>query len=120
MLTQNSQKFMALPFHNMIEDNKDINGINTSITKQEAQNSFFFNRAKNYGSLQPKEYQEAKKVVYSNCKFDDPVSRMQREVILKEEHITPMRQQNASDWEEGKDATNKKEKGIKKDKKGSP
>lgn len=45
---------MALPYHNMIEDNKEINGINTSITKQDAQNSFFFNRLKNYGSLQSK------------------------------------------------------------------
>ena len=45
---------MALPYHNMIEDNKEINGINTSITKQDVQNSFFFNRLKNYGSLQSK------------------------------------------------------------------
>lgn len=57
----------------MLENNTEINGINTSITKQDAKNSLFFNREKNFGSLQNKEYASSKKVVYKNCKFDDPV-----------------------------------------------
>jgi hypothetical protein len=38
----------------MLENNPNVNGIDTSLTKQDALNSFFFNREKNYGSLQSK------------------------------------------------------------------
>ena len=60
----------------MLQNNQELNGINTSITKQDAKNSLFFNREKNFGSLQSQQHTEGKKVVYKNCKFDDPVSRM--------------------------------------------
>jgi hypothetical protein len=52
LMIASSSKFDALPYHNMLETNPNINGINTSITKQEAKNSFFFNRENNFGSLQ--------------------------------------------------------------------
>jgi hypothetical protein len=76
----------------MLEKGPDINGINTSIVKQDAQNSFFFNRDKHFGSLQPSEYEEHKQVVYHNCKFDDALTRMRKEMGIKQEEITPMRQ----------------------------
>ena len=63
-MVASSEKFKALPYHNMLENNKEINGIDTSITKQEAKNSLFFNRDKNFGSLQSKQYEESKKIVY--------------------------------------------------------
>lgn len=81
----------ALPYHNMLEKDAEINGINTSIVKQDAKNSFFFNREKNFGSLQSEEYEEQKKVVYHNCKFDDSITRMRKEIAVKQEEITPLR-----------------------------
>jgi len=42
----------SLPYHNMLEKNPEKNGISTAVVKQDAKNSFFFNRDKNYGSLQ--------------------------------------------------------------------
>jgi hypothetical protein len=44
LMIASSDKFDALPYHNMLENNPNVNGINTSITKQDALNSFFFNR----------------------------------------------------------------------------
>lgn len=44
LMIANSDKFDALPYHNMLENNPTINGIDTSLTKQDAKNSFFFNR----------------------------------------------------------------------------
>lgn len=82
----------------MLENNPHVNGINTSITQQDAKNSFFFNREKNYGSLQSQEYEQAKKVVYNNCKFDDPVTRMQKEMGLKQEFLTPRRSESGNEW----------------------
>ncbi len=51
MLTQ-SEKFKPQTYLDMVESDPNINGINTSIVKQDAKNSFFFNRDKNFGSLQ--------------------------------------------------------------------
>lgn len=75
----------------MIENNPNVNGINSSLIKQDAKNSFFFNREKNFGSLQSKEHDESKKVVYSNCKFDDSVSRLKEYMLIKKEEMTPYR-----------------------------
>lgn len=86
-----SEKFKALPYHNMLEKGQDVNGIDTHIVKQDAKNSFFFNRDQNFGSLQSAEYEEGKKVVYNNCKFNDAVARMRKEIEVKKEEITPMR-----------------------------
>ena len=91
LMIANSEKFDSLPYHNMIQHDPKINGINTSITKQDAKNSFFFNREKNYGSLQAQEYEESKKVVYSNCKLDDPYNRMKEILGVKVEEKTPRR-----------------------------
>lgn len=82
MITNNEQ-FKALPFHNMLEKSNEVNGIDTTLTKQDAKNSFFFNRDKNFGSLHPDEHEQAKKVAYNNCKLDDPVTRMRQAMAVK-------------------------------------
>jgi hypothetical protein len=76
----------------MIENNPNANGIDTSLVKQDGKNSFFFNRENNFGSLQSKEHDESKKVVYSNCKFDDPASRLKEYMLVKKEEMTPYRE----------------------------
>lgn len=105
LMIANSEKFDTLPYHNMIQHDPNINGINTAITKQEAKNSFFFNREKNYGSLQLEEYEASKKVVYSNCKLDDPYSKMREFMKVKVEEKTPLRADGKA-WE--KDETESK------------
>jgi hypothetical protein len=51
LMIAQSEKFKALPYHNMLEKNQEVNGIDTTLVKQDAKNSFFFNREANYGSL---------------------------------------------------------------------
>ena len=86
-----SEQFKALPYHNMLESRNEVNGIDTSIVKQDAKNSLFFNREKNFGSLQSREYEEGKTVIYANCKLDDAVSRMRTSLLVKQEEVTPLR-----------------------------
>ena len=105
LMIANSEKFDSLPYHNMIQHDPNINGINTTITKQEAKNSFFFNREKNYGSLQLEEYEASKKVVYSNCKLDDQYSKVREFMRVKVEEKTPLRADGKA-WE--KDETESK------------
>lgn len=100
LMITNSEKFEALPYHNMLATNAQVNGINTSITKQDAKNSFFFNREKNFGSLQSAEYEQAKKVVYKNCRLEDPHAKAIERIglMIKHEEITPIRV-NEKGWE---------------------
>lgn len=89
-----SEQFKALPYHNMLEKNSQINGIDTTLVKQDAKNSFFFNREINYGSLHGPLHEDAKKVVYQNCKLDDPISKIRQDIIVKREEVTPLRTDN--------------------------
>lgn len=71
LMVLGNEKKLSLTYHNMLGTDKTQNGIDTSITKQEAQNAVFFNKDTKLGSLQNEDYERSKKVNYSNCKLEE-------------------------------------------------
>jgi uncharacterized protein YegP (UPF0339 family) len=57
LMIAQSEQFKALPYHNMLEKESAINGIDTSLVKQNAKNAFFFNKDSNFGSLHGTEHE---------------------------------------------------------------